>query len=403
MIAYALKVILCSGLFLVLYHFLLERRMPILWNRICLSAGMVAAALIPLLRLPILPARTQPVFFSVEGVPVAATDTLSSPALNYWHLLSAVLYACIAAGMCLWLFQDARKMIRLRRHPLRLTRGDGFILVEHPDIASPFSFWRTIFLGTSLEQQERDIVLRHELSHVRHLHTLDKLLLSLLRALLWFNPFYWLAVQSLAQLQEWEADGDVLRSGIDSRSYQAIVFKQIFGCFPNLSSALVQGPVKRRFSRMMQMPGKKYPGLSVGVAVGLLALQVVAFGATTRPMAARMPSYTSPSWDVAGIPVVHFAGNAESVAVISGIVRDEDGDPLQNVSVHVEGTRVFVSTDRRGEFAVACTQPSSLQLTFSMLGKQTVTLPAGPQTRRVILPEAPTELAPAVVSAIPGL
>lgn len=403
MIAYALKVILCSGLFLVLYHFMLERRMPILWNRICLSAGMVAAALIPLLRLPILPARSQPALFPLGGVPVAATDAISSPALNYWHLLSAVLYACIAAGMCLWLLQDARKMVRLRRHPLRLTRGDGFILVEHPDIASPFSFWRTIFLGTSLEPQERDIVLRHELSHVRHLHTLDKLLLSLLRALLWFNPFYWLAVQSLAQLQEWEADGDVLRSGIDSRSYQAIVFKQLFGCFPNLSSALVQGPVKRRFSRMMQMPGKKYPGLSVGVAVGLLALQVLAFGATNRPLTVQLPSYTSPSQDGTALLVVYGAGNTESVSVISGIVRDEDGEPLQNVVVHVEGTSVFVSTDRRGGFALACTQPSSLRLTFSMLGKQTVTLPAGPQTRRVILPDAPTELASSIVAAVPGL
>ena len=91
------------------------------------------------------------------------------------------------------------------------------------------------------------------------------------------------------------------------------------------------------------------------------------------------------------------------MAVISGSVFDEDGEALQNVIVHVEGTSLFVSTDRKGGFAIDCAQPSSPQLTFSLLGKQKLTLPAGPQTRRVILPDASTELAPAVVSAIPGL
>jgi TonB family protein len=53
-------------------------------------------------------------------------------------------------------------------------------------------------------------VLRHELAHVRQGHTYDRLLLEVLRAVLWFNPFVHLCAQALTLTHEFLADAAAL-------------------------------------------------------------------------------------------------------------------------------------------------------------------------------------------------
>ena len=57
-----------------------------------------------------------------------------------------------------------------------------------------------------LSAREANQVLRHELAHVRQGHTYDHLLLEVLRAVLWFNPFVHLCGRALALTHEFLAD-----------------------------------------------------------------------------------------------------------------------------------------------------------------------------------------------------
>ena len=58
----------------------------------------------------------------------------------------------------------------------------------------------------------------HEASHVRHRHSAERIALELVRSLFWFNPFVWIAGRWLSEVQEWEADRDVLDAGTASRN-----------------------------------------------------------------------------------------------------------------------------------------------------------------------------------------
>ena len=284
MIAYVLETIVCSALFLALYRLLVAGKVAPLPSRIFLAGTMILSAVIPALNLPILPAKAQYVQIPVTA---ATAESLSAAAdspdsVSVWLVAVIAIYIVVTLIFLALLCRDLIKIARLRRKGT-ISRKSGYTLVENDAVASPFTFWRTVFIGDGMEPREREVVLSHESSHARHLHTVDKLLLSLLRAVYWFNPFYWMALSSLAQLQEWEADRDTLEGGVDLQTFRMTIFKQMFGYYPDLSSALIQGPVKKRFAMMVGGIKSRRPALRLGAALPLAALLVVMFGASARP------------------------------------------------------------------------------------------------------------------------
>lgn len=284
MIAYVLETIVCSALFLALYRLLVAGKVAPLPSRIFLAGTMILSAVIPALNLPILPARAQYVQIPVTA---ATAESLSAAAdspdsVSVWQVVVIAIYIAVTLIFLALLCRDLIKIARLRRKGT-ISRKSGYTLVETDAVTSPFTFWRTVYIGGGMEMGEREVVLAHESSHARHLHTLDKLLLSLLRAGYWFNPFYWMALSSLAQLQEWEADRDTLEGGVDLQTFRMTIFKQMFGYYPDLSSALIQGPLKKRFAMMVGGIKSRRPALRLGAALPLAALLVVMFGATACP------------------------------------------------------------------------------------------------------------------------
>ena len=59
-------------------------------------------------------------------------------------------------------------------------------------------------------------MLRHELAHVHQRHTHDRLVVEVLRAVLWFNPFVHLCGRALALTHEYLADKAALRGSANS-------------------------------------------------------------------------------------------------------------------------------------------------------------------------------------------
>ena len=79
----ALKIVVCSGVLWGAYELLLDRRAPLRWCRRYLLLLPVFAGLIPLLRIPLLPAP------AIELEPFDAAlliEPAPAPALCYKHL-----------------------------------------------------------------------------------------------------------------------------------------------------------------------------------------------------------------------------------------------------------------------------------------------------------------------------
>ena len=93
---YALEVLACSGVLLAAYTILLDRRVKFRWCRLYLLASTAAAALIPLLRIPVWP-----------GQVIVATPTVTAPDLADWTaevLPDAEAHAITPGHLCLGLY-----------------------------------------------------------------------------------------------------------------------------------------------------------------------------------------------------------------------------------------------------------------------------------------------------------
>lgn len=299
-VEYIIEVLICSGLFLVLYRWLLAGKVGYRLCRAYIVGTMLLAALIPALDVPLYSPAPEP---AAEGTAVlhefrgsllpedwgyggataedaAATSRKTSAKAIVLKTAAAVYGVTAAASIALIILNIIR--IRRLRRGARLTRMEDWTLAESGNIRTPFSFLRTVYMGFNYSPSERRMIITHEASHVRHRHSYERLVLSVLRSLLWFNPFLWIAEKDLKEVQEWEADRDVLNEGNDLTLYRTAIFKQLFGYNPDISSGLNHSLTKKRFIMMTKTRLGRYAPLRIAAALPLLTATFLAFGCGTK-------------------------------------------------------------------------------------------------------------------------
>ena len=221
---YIVEMLFCSGILLAFYRLVLVRRVSFRVCRLYLVAALLLSAVIPALEIPVYPASVRnpdsvrsewlqeaypagPAAVG-EAAGEAVSGTQPRPATPRYALPLRLLPAAACAAVTLLslglLVVRLYRIRRLRRRS-RLTPCAGYTLAENPQVAAPFSFLRTVFLGPGYEGERRAMVLCHEAGHVRHLHSVECLIVEFVRSLFWFNPFVWIAQRWLKEVHEWEA------------------------------------------------------------------------------------------------------------------------------------------------------------------------------------------------------
>lgn len=312
--AYILEVLICSGLFLGLYRWLLAGKVSFRICRAYIVTAMYAAVLIPAMDIPLYTSPQN--CLGTESLITAAGNILRKgpdkdpdnvdyrasadvsgsgsamlqnaqvplPAGHGAEMPSLLLYAyaLIAAGLLLFTAINTVRILAIRRKSRPVQLDKDCTLVQDSNIRTPFSFLGTVYIGTGLTMQERTMIIAHEASHVRHRHSYERILLTILRDLMWFNPFLWMAEKDLKAVQEWEADRDVLNEGTDLTVYRTAIFRQLFGCNPDISCGLNHSLTKKRFIMMTKTDPGRLACLRLAATVPLIAATILAFGSGSR-------------------------------------------------------------------------------------------------------------------------
>ena len=303
MIRYILEFLFCSGLFMALYKLFIEGRVAHRLASLYLVVGAVLAAVIPALELPLYPAQTVvyelPVMTIQAEQPVGVISQAGvthEVQVDWAYILSMVAWGVYLVVFALNIVRFVYKLwlIRRLRRYAQLTVYEAYTLAESKHVEEPFSFWRTIYLNFLFVGREREQVIIHELSHIRHHHTAERLTLELLRCVFWFNPFLWLAANALVEVHEWEADSDVLNQGYSVYEYRLIIFRQLFGCNPDITSGLKSQISKKRFLMMTNFKRGKLSFMRLGAAIPMVLAMILAFGAVRAEAVDVMPSTPMP-------------------------------------------------------------------------------------------------------------
>lgn len=287
----AVKMLVCSAVLWGTYELLLDRRVAPRWCRIYLLALPWLTTLIPWLRIPLLPApviEIEPfVFAETVGTEPAPVTAPSFP------LAEATIGTLWLAGTLVVLGAIARQLLTIRRlrRGAALDRTDRFAIALTEERIAPFSFGRTIYLWEGTPADERPAIIAHETSHIAHRHSGERILMECTKALMWWNPFVWLAARRLAEAEEYEADRDVLTQGCDRERYMNTLFRQLFGYSPDIANGLRNSFTKKRFQMMTNPTSGRYALLRLAGSMLAITGLLWAFSLTTRAAEIR----TTPS------------------------------------------------------------------------------------------------------------
>lgn len=153
-------------------------------------------------------------------------------------------------------------------------------LIVHSKEMAPFSWMRYIMVSEKDMNEDGREILIHELSHIRHGHSLDLILMDLLIVFQWFNPAVWLMKQSVQQVHEFQADDSVLRAGVNAKQYQLLLIKKAVGIRRySMVNSFNHSKLKKRITMMWKKKSSKWAFAKCIYALPLAFVAVSAFAA----------------------------------------------------------------------------------------------------------------------------
>ncbi len=284
---YAIKSSIVLALLYLPYTLLLRKETFHAFNRIMLLTIIITSLVTPCVDVSdLLPSSpVQEAISNVVTLPTLIVEvSLSSPKVEStsylgeagWGVWLVLIYII---GMLLLLLWKVTGMIRLMRFiPRGCLWTDNMkeaTVYCHAGNVSPFSWMRSIVIG---ERDAKDIVLAHELAHIRMHHSWDTLFVSLVEVLQWFNPCIWMLDASLREVHEYEADDAVLRRGISARDYQLLLIEKAVARTPYpMVNAFRHSLLKNRITMMTKKKSSSWARLKVLYAVPLTLVALAAF------------------------------------------------------------------------------------------------------------------------------
>lgn len=216
MIVYILEILAFQLVFLLTYDLFLKKETFFQWNRIYLLATFALSFVLPWIKLEML-RTTMPeklggvtVFLTqLDGVVMTPQGSESS----FWATMPWY-YWVLGVGSALsalWFGYKLLQILKLKRKGM-VVRYPDFVKVTVQKSSLAFSFFRNIFLGAEIQKEKEPNIIAHELVHVKQRHSLDLLFFEIARIVCWFNPLVYVYQNRMAELHEFIADAQVVKS-----------------------------------------------------------------------------------------------------------------------------------------------------------------------------------------------
>jgi beta-lactamase regulating signal transducer with metallopeptidase domain len=306
MIAYIFKSSLSLIILFGLYWFLLRKEKLFVFNRFFLISSIVFSLAVPFVSIPvnlkttpelatIIPASDyifQPVN-SEEDIPGPVQNSqlnIEKPALPI--SITEILIAIYILGVLLLLIRFFKNIFHIiQKH--RLSEKISFkryniVLIN--DKSGPYCFFRSLFLNSEEYKNGRidKELICHELEHIRQSHTIDILILELLKIFYWFNPMHLLYDRAIRLNHEYLADNGVIDEIFDMKSYANKLVSFISG--KNnlmLTSGSNQSFIKSRLLMLAKAKSRsQYYGIRIFIILCIILFYsfAISFRQITPPM-----------------------------------------------------------------------------------------------------------------------
>ncbi|NNF34163.1 MAG: TonB family protein [Saprospiraceae bacterium] len=285
MISYIIQVSISWIFFYGVYHLFLRKETFFNINRYYLMGSLILSLFIPQIGellshwFTTSPADAGTVVYFISEAPVVIERAMSSETSSLSFLEWALLLTYLSGiGMVGSRFiMGIRRIYRLYQSGIKKDQGE-FVLIETDGMHLPFSFFQYVFISKKIPLKNHvEKIIRHELTHVEKLHSLDILLIEALHIFFWFNPVLLLYKKAIRQSHEYQADASVL-TGTDIKNYGQILLGQsTSGLEVALANHFFNSQIKNRITMMYQKKSTRSALIKYLAAVPVLLFTAFLF------------------------------------------------------------------------------------------------------------------------------
>lgn len=324
-LVYQLKVAL---LFLALYIFFrlfLSKESFHAFNRAVVLLSILLSLVLPFCVVTLhVSAAASPV--QIPGLSEFVPSVQESSGFDWAALLIAV-YITGAATVLLSVAASVISLLKLVSRGRKIRRKDGTVLVLVDSAVTPMSWMNYMIMPAEDSEAVSESIIVHERAHIRLHHSFDILFADLFTAMQWFNPAAWMMREDLRSIHEYEADEQVLKSGIDAKQYQLLLVKKAFGANGrSVSNNFNHGKLKKRIAMMLMKKSSAFKALKFLYVVPLVCLGLAVNARTVY----KEPVRVTGSYTLNGNISVNVAGDSSSVSSFMP----------ENVKIYIDGKLV---------------------------------------------------------------
>jgi TonB family protein len=251
-----IKVATYTAAFYLVYTLALSRDTSYGRNRAFILLSLTSALVFPFFTLKAFQPSDIPLFGKVlsEVLVTGTSNEISGiPSANNPFRLISSIYITGVILFSLKLVIDLGNLVLL----VLKKRTPGTRIIRYHDFhTAGFSALGYIFINSRLDMDEAAEIIKHEQNHIRKHHFLDIIFVEIIKILQWFNPMIHLFDRSLRAIHEYQADNDLLNSGVNVINYQKLLLNQVFKSKAfNLTNSFSNPSLVRK--RMIMMTRKR--------------------------------------------------------------------------------------------------------------------------------------------------
>ena len=378
----------------LVYRLLFRNSNRLYFNRFFLITSMLLALAMPMLGLlsgmevPQMAILKQNMFNGMmlsevivthDGQPmlpeVIVTTNTTPSRFSVWQVMGGIYLIGVGVMTLLFLIKLGRLVVLIIRSPKRKMSSCTAVFTGREQ--GSFSFFCYAFFPN--ENVDPDIM-RHEMSHISHRHSWDILFAEVMMILQWFNPFIYLYKKELQSLHEYQADRDVVATGVDKKNYMMLILQQCTAVdFSGMSNNFSLILTKKRIKMITR--NEKAKGLWWRLLATLPVLAILMI-ANTKVTAQEKKAVDKPItvetgrfeiFDDDGAPMqlkdtVFYAVDGSYVKFeTSDSFQPESGEPCKKLTVtsyDADGNQrnnfFITETERRGDTSTYTIEPFTL-------------------------------------------
>ncbi len=218
MIEYVFQVFIFQIVFLVFYDLFLSKLTFFKANRLYLLLVLGISFIIPTVGSLIssyISDLSGNTFTEFQGVlPEISLMSENSVSLRKEFSWNSLFFVIYVLGVFVVFFRFGQKLFsiwKLYKKGTIISKDRTVLVMLDQDIAS-FSFFKYIFISSKEGGKELDLVLDHERIHFREYHSVDKMVLELIKVIFWFNPIIYLYQNRIDVLHEYQTDSRLIQT-----------------------------------------------------------------------------------------------------------------------------------------------------------------------------------------------